>query len=92
MSKRNIALSFMAGLLGGVVSHYFPAQPVQAQASSASRELRAERFLLINEKGVVLGSLSDEGDRPALRLFDSRGSEIWSAGGRIGVQRGSIGK
>jgi len=93
MSKRTIALSFLAGLAGGALTHYFPALPVLAQSQpAAAKEIRAERMILVNEKGVVLGSLTDEGGRPALRLYDSRGSEIWSAGGSIGMRRASAGK
>jgi hypothetical protein len=84
MNKRNVVLSFAAGLLGGTISHYVSPQLVRAQ-SQAPKELRAESFLLVNEKGIVLGTLSDEGGRPSLRLFDERGREIWRAGGRTDV-------
>lgn len=91
MNKRNAVLSFAAGLLGGAISHYVTPQLVHAQ-SQAPKELRAESFVLVNEKGAVLGTLSDEGGRPSLRLFDERGREIWSAGGRIGVRAAALGR
>ena len=90
MKKRNVALSFAAGLLGGAISHYLSPQLVHAQ-SQAPKELRAESFVLVNEKGTILGTLSDEGGRPSLKLFDDRGREIWSAGGKIGVRTASAG-
>jgi len=93
MRKRNLALSFAAGLLGGVLGHYITAIPsVHAESIASVKELRSERFVLINSAGSVLGSLAYEGDRPELRLFDTHGNEIWSAGGRTGLQRGSVGK
>jgi hypothetical protein len=84
MKKRNIVLSFAAGLLGGVISHYLSPELVHAQ-SQGPREFRAERFVLVNEKGSVLGTLSNEGGRPSLKLFDEHGREIWSAGGQTNV-------
>ena len=63
----------------------------ESQASSL-KEIRAENFLLVNEKGVVVGRLSNDGARPAIRLFDEHGREIWSAGGTIGLQRSAIRK
>ena len=91
MNKRIIVLSFAAGLLGGVVSHYLSPELVHAQ-SQAPKEIRAENFVLVNAKGTVLGTLSDEGGRPSLKLFDARGQEIWSAGGRIGVRAAALGR
>jgi hypothetical protein len=91
MNKRSVVLSFAAGLLGGAISHYFSPQLVHAQAQ-APKELRAESFVLVNVKGAILGTLSDEGGRPSLRLFDARGQEIWSAGGRIGVRAAALGR
>jgi hypothetical protein len=91
MNKRTVVLSFAAGLLGGAISHYLSPQSVHAQ-SQALRELRAERFILVNEKGTVLGTLSDEEGRPSFKLFDERGREIWSAGGKIGVRTAALGR
>jgi hypothetical protein len=68
MNKRNVVLSFAAGLLGGAISHYLSPQLVHAQ-SQAPKELRAESFVLVNEKGIVLGTLSDDGGRPSLKLL-----------------------
>ena len=91
MNKRNIVLSFAAGLLGGALSHYLSPQLVHAQ-SQAPKEIRAENFVLVNAKGTVLGTLSDEGGRPSLKLFDARGQEIWSAGGKIGIHTAAVGR
>jgi hypothetical protein len=84
MNKRNIVLSFAAGLLGGAISHYLSPQLVRAQ-SREPREFRAERFVLVNDKGAVLGMLSNEGGKPSLKLFDEHGREIWSADSQTSV-------
>lgn len=90
MSKPTVVLAFAAGLLGGLVSHYIPAQPVHAQSMPA--EVRAQRFVLVNEQGSVLGTLSEEAGRSCLKLFDASGHEIWSIGGKIGVHKTALGK
>ena len=91
MNKRCIAFSFAAGLLGGTISHYLSPELGQAQ-SQAPKEIRAESFVLVNERGVTLGTLFDDQGRPSLKLFDERGREIWSAGGKIGVRTASLGR
>jgi hypothetical protein len=91
MNKRNVVLSFAAGLLGGAISYYVSPQLVHAE-SQAPKELRAQSFVLVNEKGTILGTLSDEGGRPSIRLLDERGREIWSAGGKIGVRTAFVGR
>ena len=91
MNKRTVVLSFAAGLLGGAISHYLSPQLVHAQ-SQAPIEFRAERFVLVNEKGNMIGTLCNESGRPSLKLFDDRGREIWSAGGRTNVPTAVLGR
>jgi hypothetical protein len=78
MSKRIVAVAFAAGLLGGVISHYLWPLPVHAETSPA--EIRARKFVLVNEGGIVLGTFAEEPSGPALKLFDTTGREIWFAG------------
>ncbi len=92
MNKRTIALSLAAGLIGGALSHYLTPQLVHAESQgSPLKEVRAESFLLVNEKGIVVGRLSNDGRRPAIRLFDEHGEEFWSAGGN-GIRHTQVGK
>lgn len=91
MNKRSLIPALAAGLLGGMISHYLSPQPVHAQAEPP-KELRAGSFVLVNENGTVLAKLCDEAGRPSLRLFDERGREIWSAGGKIGIRTAQMGK
>ena len=85
MKKLNIGLSIAAGLLGGIFSHYVWTQPVQAQNQTpAPREVRAQSFVVVNEKGETQGVLTfgePKNGRTSVKLFDSNGREIFSAGG-----------
>ncbi len=85
MKKLNLALALASGLVGGVVSHYLAPQTVEAQSPAApAAEVRARSFVLVNDKGEVVGRFSAEpGSRPAIRLFDATGREIWSAEGPV---------
>lgn len=85
MKKLNIGLSIAAGLLGGIFSHYIWTQPVQAQNQTpAPKEVRAQSFVVVNEKGETQGVLTfgePKNGRTSVKLFDSNGREIFSAGG-----------
>ena len=81
-----IGLSLAAGLLGGVLSQYLIFTPsVRAQMPIlAPREVRAQSFTLVNNKGEIGGTFSfDDQGRPIIRLFNN-GREIWKAGGTAG--------
>jgi hypothetical protein len=91
-SKFNLSLSLAAGLIGGALSHYISPERVHAQAAApAPKEIRAQRFTLVNESGAVLGTFSIDSEladgrpkgAPTIKLFDEDGREIWSAGGNM---------
>jgi hypothetical protein len=93
MNKKSVVLAFAAGVLGGMASHYLSPQLVHAQSQALpATEIRAASFVLVNEKGVVLGTLAEDAGRPAIRLFDQHGREIWSAGGKIEPRSTSVGR
>ena len=86
-----LTLALAAGLLGGLLSRYLTPTTVRAQTQSAvPKEVRAQRFTLVNEEGTVLGifgidsGASISGLKPkgsaTIKLFDEGGHEIWSAG------------
>jgi hypothetical protein len=80
VKKLNLALALAAGFAGGALSHYLVPPAIQAETPVAPTELRARSFLLVNEKGAVRGTFAlDSNGRPALRLFDVNGREVWSA-------------
>jgi hypothetical protein len=78
MSKRLVAVAFVAAVLGSAMSHYLWPQSVFAELSPA--EIRARKFVLVNEQGSVLGTFAEEANGPALKLFDANGREIWFGG------------
>jgi hypothetical protein len=83
MKKRNLFLAFAAGLMGGLLGQAIATKSVLAE-SQAPREIRAQGFVLVNESGSVLGKFTvDSGGRPAIRLFDTKGREVWSAEGPV---------
>jgi hypothetical protein len=85
MKKLNLGQSIAAGLLGGVFSHYVWTQPVQAQNQTpAPKEVRAESFVVVNDKGEVQGVLTfgePKNGRTSVKFYDSKGREIFTAGG-----------
>lgn len=80
-----LALALGAGLLGGMLSRYVTPTTVLAQDRlTAPKEMRAQRFTLVNERGTVLGVFGldspEQGSNPTIRLFDESGREIFRAG------------
>src|ERR1035438_1875746 len=59
--KLNFALAFAAGILGSVLSHYLTPNVVLAQSQNApAKEIRAQRFILVDAKGVPRGVFAIE--------------------------------
>ena len=88
MKKLNLTLSLAAGLLGGILSHYIFVTPLVHAQSEPPKEVRAQSFVLMNEKGEPGGTFAfDEQGRPIIRLF-YKGREFWRAGGNIVRQLG----
>lgn len=90
MNKATFALALVAGLLGGAVSNYLRLQPAYAQ-SQPPAEIRAQRFTLVNQDGITLGSFSyDDLGRPQILLRDRSGHEVWSVVGDHTFQAGRL--
>jgi hypothetical protein len=103
MNKTTIGVALLAGLAGGVISRYTSPAPVLAQQAQAQNpapvELRAQRFVLIKPDGSVAGTFAVEQPKstdipfpftpPSIRLLDSSGKEIWSAGWESDAKAGS---
>ena len=77
MSKRIVAAAFAAGLSVGMATHYVWPRPVLADSSAV--EIRARKFVLVNDRGAVIGTFAEEANGPALKLFDTNGRAIWVA-------------
>jgi hypothetical protein len=78
----NLFLAATAGLAGGLIPHFFAAGVVHAQtppATEASKEVRAQRFSLVNDQGKIVGFLGIGQDGKAeIVLYDEGGRTIWS--------------
>lgn len=78
--NKNIALALFAGLFGGMLSHYISPTVAFAQNQiQIPKEIRAQGFTLVDQSNQPVGTFIAEGVRIVLR--DSKGREIWSAGG-----------
>ena len=82
--KLNLGLSIAAGLLGGFLSHYIPPDLVHAQTQAAPpKEIRAQRFVLVNDDGKPAGLFGfDQDGQPNVILLDKTGKVLWSASGK----------
>jgi hypothetical protein len=79
----HLAIAAAAGLLGGIVSTYLAPALVHAQTTPpVPAMIAAQRFLLMSDKGQRLGEISvDSSGKSSIRLFDTNGRVLWSAGG-----------
>jgi hypothetical protein len=77
-----LTLALAAGFLGGTLSRYVTPVTVFAQAqSTAAKEIRAQRFILVDENDKVRGTFAIENDGNAtIKLFDETGRETFSVG------------
>jgi hypothetical protein len=56
-TKANFMLAVAAGFFGGIVSLHLALTPVFAQAPTpAVKEIRAEKFVIVDEKGLPRGA------------------------------------
>ena len=90
--KLNLVLALAAGLCGGLLTRYIVPSPVFAQAPApalkqapASKEIRAQSFVVVDDKGNVAGvfkpSAPKQGEAPTVVLVDPYGMEVWRGGG-----------
>jgi uncharacterized membrane-anchored protein YhcB (DUF1043 family) len=75
-----LSLALAAGLLAGVLSRYVTPASAFAQAQT-QKELKAQSFVLVDDKGNIVGTFKPSADRiPTVVLLDRSGREIWRAG------------
>jgi hypothetical protein len=91
--KLNLGLSIAAGLLGGFLSHYVSpdlvhaqtqaAPPAQTQPAPPPKEIKAQRFVLVNNDGSPAGLFGfDQDGKANVVLLDKTGKVVWSASGK----------
>ena len=84
-TKTTIALAIAAGFMGGIASQRIMPVPVRAQEqASIPQEIRAHKFVLVNDAGVDLGVFGIKvykGDEYAgIEMMDTKG---YTAGPRM---------
>jgi hypothetical protein len=83
-SRLTLTVAIAAGLAGGLLSRFVVPTSAQAQTQtqaqpSAPKEIRAQSFVLVDQKGTAYGLLgfSPQG-RPIIKLLDAKGQTLWS--------------
>jgi hypothetical protein len=89
-AKATIALGIAAGFVGGIVSqHIVPASVWAQEQASVPQEIRAHKFVLVDDAGVSRGVFGFAPARPrfgfgakgamhpAIEMMDTKG-EVWS--------------
>ena len=82
--KLNLGLSLAVGLLGGLISRYISPELVHAQTETVpAKEIKAERFVLVNEDGSPAGLFGfDQDGKANVILLDKTGKLVWNASGK----------
>jgi len=84
--KANWILCLAAALLGGFVSHFAFSAPVYAQVLRiAPREVRAQEFVLVDEKDQPLATFVARQVRgnEVIEIIGNNGRVLWSVGGPL---------
>ena len=85
MQNPNAPVALLAGLLGGILSHYVLLQLVPVQTPTAPNVVAARSFVLIDSSGQPAGVFAvgapspQQGSAPSIVLYDAQGREIWRA-------------
>ncbi len=82
--KSSWILCLAAGLIGGIVSHYAWAQPLEAQVfTRAPRQVRAQSFVLENAQGQTEATIltTKYRGRDIVEIVGEDGRILWSVGG-----------
>jgi hypothetical protein len=87
MSTRfTITLALAAGFMGGLATRYLRPTPVYAQAPAAPQEVRAQKFVLVDENGIARGVFGIEvNGTPAIEMIDANGDVFAAEFGKMVV-------
>ena len=73
-SKFTLLLAAAAGFAGGFVSRYASPAPVHAQAPAVQQEVRAQKFVLMDQGGLPRGAFGIETDGTVqIEVTDNKG-------------------
>lgn len=73
-TKFSIALSLTAGFVGGLGSRYLAPAPVQAQQPTFPQEIRAQKFVLVDQGGEARGVFGiEKNGSPQIEVIGYKG-------------------
>ena len=76
-NKFTVLLAVVAGFAGGVLSRYASPSPAYAQAPAFQQEVRARKFVLVDENGATRGAFGFETDGTVqIEVTDQKG-QLW---------------
>jgi hypothetical protein len=75
MSTRlTVTIALAAGFIGGLAFRYYGTPPAYAQSPASPEEMRAQKFVLVDETGKARGVFGIEGNgAPVIEIVDSKG-------------------
>jgi len=79
-SRFTTVLALAAGFTGGLASRYIEPLPVSANAPATLQEIRAQKFILVDETGLPRAVFGiEENGSPEVEVIDSKGrvSACW---------------
>ena len=71
-TKLTVTIALAAGFIGGLASRYYGTAPAYAQSPASPEEMRAQKFVLVDETGKARGVFGIEGNG-APEIVDSKG-------------------
>ena len=73
-TRFTVMLAPAAGFTGGLASRYSGPAPAYAQAPASPQEIRARKFVLVDQTGVARGVFGiEKNGGPQIEMIDSKG-------------------
>ncbi len=95
-TRTTLTLAVAAGFFGGVLSQHIALTPVFAQTPPpAAKEIRAEKFVIVDEKGLPRGAfgMDSKGEWPEIEIRDEKGHierVRWNGVGFLGKGKAKV--
>jgi hypothetical protein len=90
-TKCFVTLALAAGFIGGLTSRYCGPTPVYAQSPASPPEIRAQKFVLVDENGVAREVFGiEKNGAPEIEITDSKGRVFATVFADWSVQHGIL--
>jgi hypothetical protein len=79
-NKTTITLALTAGFIGGIASQRIMPKAVYAQTQTPALEIRAQSFVVVDQKGVPRGAfgIDRQNGWPTVEITDPKGHAYWA--------------